>query len=81
MQTPPAQPKVDISTCPSIECSNGECASIVFLRGLMLKTVSKLLTGSPEDQVVPLEVLVCSSCDTPLEDSLPNNNTPQISPS
>lgn len=45
---------------PNIECEN--CANIFFDKVTIIKKVSKLLTGSPTDEMVPMETYVCTEC-------------------
>ena len=44
-------PKIDLRKQPTIVCE--ECGSKFFKEVSMLKKVPKLLTGSPEDTIVP----------------------------
>ena len=37
----------------------------------MFKKVSKLLTGSPTDQVAPIQVFRCMDCGMPCEELMP----------
>lgn len=48
-----------------------KCKNNVFIPGYMFRKVSKFLTGSPKDSVVPIDVFCCSQCNTPLDDMLP----------
>lgn len=53
-------PKIDISKAKSIKCD--ECGAEVFMPAMKFKTISKLLTGSKEDQLIPIQVFVCMAC-------------------
>lgn len=46
---------------PFMSCDCGE-DNIIFEERVVLKRVSKLLTGEPEDRKIPLGVLICSAC-------------------
>lgn len=77
-QTPPMpavpQRQIDISQCESIICqakhiSLGSeetiCGHDRFTTGFMLKKVPALLSGQPQDQIVPIEFFVCDKCGAP----------------
>jgi DNA-directed RNA polymerase subunit RPC12/RpoP len=53
-------PKIDLRKQPTIVCE--ECKSKFFKEVSMLKKVPKLLTGSPEDTIVPFPTYMCNSC-------------------
>ena len=54
------QPQIDLSKAKSIKCD--ECGAEIFMPAMKFKTVSKLLTGSKEDQIIPIQVFVCMAC-------------------
>ena len=54
------KPKIDLRIQPTIICE--ECGSKFFKEVSMLKKVSKLLTGSHEDTIVPFPTYMCNSC-------------------
>ena len=54
------RPKIDLRQQPTIICE--ECGSKFFKEVSMLKKVSKLLTGTPEDTIVPFPTYMCNSC-------------------
>ena len=54
MNTNTAAPKVDLKNTSKMETSEGK---VVFQEGFVLRKVSKFLTGSTEDQVIPLPVM------------------------
>lgn len=47
------------------------CGGKIFLPAYRFKKISRLLTGAPKDSVMPIELYVCSSCGTPLNELLP----------
>lgn len=55
-----AGPKIDLSKAKSIKCD--ECGAEIFMPAMKFKTISKLLTGSKEDQIIPVQVFVCMAC-------------------
>lgn len=58
----PSKLNVNISELPYIECEAEGCKSTVFVESLMIKKVSKLMTGSAEDSIVPIPVISCAKC-------------------
>jgi len=54
------QPKVNLRDSETIKCE--KCESIYFREVIYIKKVSKLLTGSPEDTIVPFPIYKCDSC-------------------
>ena len=54
------KPKIDLRIQPTIKC--GICQSIFFKEVVMIKKVNKLLTGSPEDTIVPFPTYRCDDC-------------------
>lgn len=54
------KPKIDLRDIPSIKCD--ECGAQFFREVLILKKVSKLLTGGAEDTIVPFPIYQCLNC-------------------
>ena len=54
------QIQVNVMDAPNVKCE--ECGKIYFEKVTVIKKISKLLTGSPEDQLVPMETYVCAKC-------------------
>ena len=50
---------------------NCECGGKIFLPAYRFKKISRLLTGQPKDSVMPIELYVCASCGTALNELLP----------
>jgi hypothetical protein len=48
-----------------------ECGHEVFQEGMMLRKVSKFLTGNPQDGLVPIPVFVCQKCQHVNQEFLP----------
>lgn len=44
-----------------IKCES--CEGTVFEEKLMIKKISKFMTGSDRDSIAPIPVLACSSCN------------------
>lgn len=59
---PEGQPKLNINLAdaPYIECE--KCNGQIFEERMMLKKVSKFMTGGAQDSVVPLQIIACAAC-------------------
>lgn len=67
------KPKIDLREIPSIKCE--ECQGEFFREVAILKKVSKLLTGSVQDTLVPFPVYQCVNCRHVNEEFNPFNET------
>ena len=54
------QVKVNVADQPNVECEN--CKNIFFDKVTVIKKISKLLVGTPDDQLVPMETYKCTEC-------------------
>ena len=54
-------PKVNLRDSETIKCE--QCESIYFREVIYIKKVSKLLTGSAEDTIVPFPTYRCDDCN------------------
>ena len=54
------QIKVNVADQPNVECEN--CKNIFFDKVTVIKKISKLLVGTPDDQLVPMETYKCTEC-------------------
>jgi len=70
------QPKIDLREQPTILCER--CGSSYFKESLILKKVSKILTGSMEDTLVPFPVYRCDDCGHVNETFNPFEQTEKI---
>lgn len=55
-----ADQRAAIYKSPAVKCS--ECGSKVFHEAVVLKKVSKLLSGTGKDELIPIPVYVCDKC-------------------
>ena len=58
--------KVNVAEQPNVECEN--CKNIFFDKVTVIKKISKLLVGTPDDQLVPMETYKCTECGNINED-------------
>ena len=57
-----AQPlNFNLADAPYLECEN--CGSNIFHERIMIKKISKFMTGGTQDSIVPIPVIACSSCN------------------
>ena len=54
------KPKIDLREQPTITCEN--CGGEYFKEVAILKKVSRLLTGSQDDTIVPFPTYKCDNC-------------------
>jgi uncharacterized Zn finger protein len=54
------KPKISLPDQPTINCEN--CDSIYFREVIYIKKVSKILTGTGEDTIVPFPIYKCDNC-------------------
>jgi uncharacterized Zn finger protein len=60
MDTPNLNTRIGLDNSTEIVCES--CGNNTFTDVLYLRKVSKLLTGSQDDMVVPLPAFACSKC-------------------
>jgi DNA-directed RNA polymerase subunit RPC12/RpoP len=61
--------KIDLGKSRPIVC--GECGYDTFVDGAKFRRISKLITGTPQDVIVPIDVYLCANCGEMCEDLLP----------
>jgi hypothetical protein len=67
------QLKISIDQTTEVTCSNPECDGKIFNEGLMFRRVSKFLSGTGKDALVPINLAFCIKCQTPLAETVPTN--------
>lgn len=63
------KPKIDLSKSKPIVCNS--CGDSVFVTAGKFRKISKLLTGTPQDVVVPIDVMLCANCGEVCEELMP----------
>lgn len=66
----PSQPQISPGDLKSLNCEN--CQGEVFSEGVIIKTVSALLTGNGKEGMLPIPVFFCVKCQEPVEKYLPD---------
>jgi uncharacterized Zn finger protein len=64
-------PKLHVSLDKTTAMTCDECGHEVFQEGMMLRKVSKFLTGNPQDGLVPIPVFMCTKCGHINQEFLP----------
>jgi hypothetical protein len=64
----PEAPSLDKTT--AISCD--KCNNTSFIEGFILRKVSRFLTGTPKDGLIPITVFVCTSCSHVNEEFIPS---------
>ena len=65
----PQQPKIDLSKATEMTCQ--ECGGTVFIPGTKFLKISKLVTGTPQDAIIPMEIHLCGDCGEINQELLP----------
>jgi DNA-directed RNA polymerase subunit RPC12/RpoP len=68
-QQKPMQLKVSLDKTTPIACE--QCESQAFQEAVMLRKVSKFLTGDAQDGVLPIATFVCAKCGHVNQDFMP----------
>tara|TARA_A200000159_G_C7237035_1_gene302825 strand:- start:197 stop:463 length:267 start_codon:yes stop_codon:yes gene_type:complete len=66
---PPQQPKIDLSKAKEMKCQ--ECGGTVFIPGTKFLKISKMVTGTPNDAIIPVELYLCGDCGEINQELLP----------
>ena len=51
---------VNLKDAEDIKCES--CESMIFEEKIMLKKISRFMTGSDRDSISPIPVIVCAKC-------------------
>ena len=54
------QPQIDLGKSKPLVCEH--CGYDTFVTGGKFRKISKLLTGTPQDVIVPIDVFLCGNC-------------------
>lgn len=52
---------IKLADTEEVKCE--KCESIIFEEKLMIRKISKFITGSDRDSVMPIPIVVCSECN------------------
>lgn len=65
----PNKPQIDLSKATEMSCQ--ECGGTVFIPANKFLKVSKIITGTPKDAIIPVELFLCGDCGEVVEELLP----------
>ena len=65
----PNKPQIDFSKATEMYCQ--ECKGTVFIPANKFLKVSKIVTGTPNDAIIPVELYLCGNCGEIVEELLP----------
>jgi DNA-directed RNA polymerase subunit RPC12/RpoP len=68
-QSQPNKPKIDLSKATEMKCQ--ECSGTVFIPGTKFLKISKIVTGTPNDAIIPVELYLCGDCGEINQELLP----------
>lgn len=54
--------QIDIKKSIPIVCDNTECNNDMFMPAVKFRRIPKLIAASQQDQIIPIEVYMCTSC-------------------
>jgi len=60
---------IPLEKTEAIACK--KCGGEIFVQGFGFRKISKLLTGKPKDEVLPVELFLCGDCGEVLNELLP----------
>ena len=61
-------PQVDISATTEVLC---ECGNPSFKEVMYMRKESRLMSGLPEDRLVPIQLIACDECEELIEAFIP----------
>jgi hypothetical protein len=61
-------PQIDITATTDVLC---ECGNPSFKEVIYMRKESRLMSGLPEDRMVPIQLIACDKCGELLEDFIP----------
>lgn len=73
------QMNINLEDTTEITCN--ECGSNIFQQGMLLRSISRFITGGTQDSVMPLAVFYCTKCGHVNQQFLPQTKPSAGSPS
>ena len=65
----PNKPQIDLSKATELKCQS--CGGNVFIPATKFLKVSKIITGTPNDAIIPVELYLCGDCGEICDELLP----------
>lgn len=69
---------VSLDQTQPIHCK--KCDHNIFTEGVILRKLSKILSGTAQDALVPITIMYCTKCQEVLEETLPTQLKEKIPP-
>ena len=66
---PQEEVQIPLEKTTAIGCK--KCGGEIFVQGFGFRKISKLLSGKPKDEVLPVELFLCGDCGEVLNELLP----------
>lgn len=63
------QQKIDLKTSRPIVCGN--CGYDIFVQGVKARKISKIAANTPQDVVIPFDVMLCGNCGEVIDELFP----------
>lgn len=54
--------QIDLTKTLPLVCVTEDCRNDIFMPVMKFRKVPKLMAGSSKDQIVPIQVFICTSC-------------------
>jgi hypothetical protein len=67
------QVNLNVTLDKTVPVTCEECGNNVFVEGLLLRKVSRFLTGQNQDGIIPIPVFSCSKCQHVNEEFIPSD--------
>jgi hypothetical protein len=61
--------KIDLTVTKEVTCPS--CNGNVFESVVLLRKISKILVGTAQDALIPIDVMACKKCGELLDETLP----------
>jgi uncharacterized Zn finger protein len=75
-----SQININLEDTTELKCDS--CGHNVFQQGVLLRSLSRFITGSNQDSLIPISVFVCMKCghvnDTFLPQQKPMSDSPSV---
>ena len=60
--TPKVQNTLDMSKTQPYTCDAEGCDNEIFMPAMKFRKVSRLIAGTSEDQLIPVQIFICTAC-------------------
>ena len=67
--TQQSAPQIDLGKSKPLVCEH--CGYDTFVTGGKFRKISKLLTGTPQDVIIPIDIFICGNCGEVCDELMP----------